>query len=481
MVTGSEGTDEGSGQRTAHGGGGGQAGGPGGMGREPGGKRGAGGPRADGAQGGAGGVGSASGSAGRRPAAGAGATAGIAAGGGLLIGGLIAVAFNLRVAITSLPPVYPELSSAAGYSTASLSVLAAVPVLSFAAFSGVAPALARRLGDERVIGLALLLLAAGLGLRAAAPGVLLFPGTIVASCAIALMNVLLPSLVKRRRPDLAGLFIGMYMTSLTIGAVVAAAAAVPLFNAAGGGNAAVRVTLGIWAVPALLAALVWLPQLRFRTAAPPGGGRGGVLAISRHALGWQVTMFMGLQSLSYYATLSWFPTMLRDHGISAGAAGNLLAVMNVGNAAMGLLVPVLAQRSRDQRGLSVVAVALIMIGLVGSAFGPNQTAVVFVSVLGLGQGSAFSLAVYLFAARAADSHTAAALSGFAQSIGYLIAVAGPLLLGLLRDATGGWTVPIGVLLAIAAGQLVAGLLAGRARVIGPPDEQAAPAASPAAG
>ena len=403
----------------------------------------------------------------------------MAAGSGLLIGGLLSVAFNLRLAITSLPPIFPELSSAAGYSTASLSVLAAVPVLGFAAFSGVAPALARRIGDERVIGLSLVVLAVGLGMRAAAPGVLLFPGTIVASCAIAFANVLLPSLVKRRRPDLAGLFIGLYMTSLTIGAVVAAATAVPLFDAGGGGLTSVRLTLGIWAVPALLAALIWLPQLRFRTAPPPAEDRRGVFAMARHALAWQVTAFMGLQSLSYYATLSWFPTMLRDHGISAGAAGNLLAVMNVGNALMGLLVPVVAQRSKDQRLLSVIAVLLIVTGLVGSAFGPNVTAVVFVSVLGLGQGSAFSLSVFLFAARAADSHTAAALSGFAQSIGYLIAAAGPLLLGLLHDTTGGWTVPISVLLVVALGQLVSGLLAGRNRTIGPPGEPTSPAAAAA--
>ncbi len=102
----------------------------------------------------------------------------------------------------------------------------------------------------------------------------------------------------------------------------------------------------------------------------------------------------------------------------------------------------------------------------------------FVGVLGLGQGSAFSLAVFLFAARAADSHTAAALSGFAQSGGYLIAAAGPLLLGLLHEATGGWTVPIAVLLVVAAGQLVAGLLAGRNRTIGPPGPAARPPCRP---
>ena len=412
-----------------------------------------------------------------RPGSGPGAV-GLAAGTGLLIGGLIAVAFNLRAAITGLPPVYPELSATAGYSTAVESVLAAVPVLCFAAFSGVAPALARRLGDERVVGMALILLAGGLAMRAAAPGALLFPGTIVASSAIALMNVLLPSLVKRRRPDMAGLLIGLYLVSLTGGAVLASAIAVPLFSVAGGGGIAVRVTLGIWALPALLAAVVWLPQLRFRTVPAAAAARGGVLAMARHGLAWQVTAFMGLQSLSYYATLAWFPTMLRDHGIGAATAGNLLALMNLGNAVTGLVVPVLAQRARDQRLIATVAVVAIMTGLAGSAFGPNSTAIGFVAILGLGQGSAFSLAVFLFAARAADASTAAALSGFAQGVGYLVAVSGPLLLGLLESATGGWTVPVLVLLGVALGQLVSGLLAGRAITIGASGSPAAAAVGP---
>jgi MFS transporter, CP family, cyanate transporter len=414
------------------------------------------------------------GRAGPRQAANGAPAAGLAAGSGLLIGGLIAVAFNLRGAITGLPPVYPELATTAGYSTAAESVLAAVPVLCFAAFSGVAPALARRLGDERVIGLSLVLLAGGLAMRSAAPTALLFPGTIVASSAIALMNVLLPSLVKRRRPDMAGLLIGLYLLSLTVGAVLAAAVAVPLFNAVGGGSGAVKITLGIWALPALVAAFVWLPQLRFaaapgRSAGPPAHSVPGhsVRAMAKNALAWQVTAFMGLQSLSYYATLSWFPTMLRDHGIGAAAAGNLLALMNVGNAVTGLAVPVLAQRARDQRLIAAISCLVIMIGLAGSAFGPNSTAVVFVCLLGLGQGGAFSLAVFLFAARAADAPTAAALSGFAQGIGYLIAVTGPLLFGLLESATGGWAVPVWVLMGVAVGQLISGVMAGRAITIGP--------------
>ena len=162
----------------------------------------------------------------------------------------------MRAAITSLPPVYPEFTLAAGWSTATEAALAAVPVLGFAVFSGAAPLLARKVGEERVLGLALVLLAAGLGLRSAAPGLLLFPGTVLASCAIALVNVLLPSLIKRRRPDLAGLLIGLYLMMLTAGAVLGAAIAVPVFAAAGGpasggSGLAVRVTLGMWALPAL--------------------------------------------------------------------------------------------------------------------------------------------------------------------------------------------------------------------------------------
>jgi len=402
----------------------------------------------------------------------------VAASGALLIGGILAVSFNMRAAITSLPPVFPELTSAAGWSTATEAALAAVPVLSFAVFSGAAPLLARKLGEERVLGLALVLVVAGLGLRCAAPGVMLFPGTVLASCAIALVNVLLPSLIKRRRPDLAGLLIGLYLMMLTAGAVLGAAIAVPVFvaaggSASGGSGLAVRVTLVMWALPALAAALIWLPQLRFRTVPAPGEGR-GVLAMGKFALAWQVMAFMGLQSLSYYAALSWFPTMFRDNGINAGAAGNLLAVMNAGNMISGLIVPLLAHRVRDQRGLAAAAVMLVTAGLVGCAFGPNATIVIFVCLLGLGQGSAFGLSVYLFTARAADGHTAAALSGFAQGGGYLIASAGPLLIGFVHSATRSWTIPVLVLLGLAGGQLAFGLLAGRAKTIAASGSQPQP-------
>jgi len=418
----------------------------------------------------------------------------------LLTAGIIVLAINMRAAITSLPPIFPELHGALHLSAASQSVLAAIPVLCFGLFSGIAAPLSRAFGEERVLGVALVLLAAGLVLRGAAPSALLLPGTVVAGSAIALMNVLLPSLVKRRRPERAGLLIGLYLMSLSAGAIVASLIAVPVYQAAGG-SAAVRLSLGMWALPALIAAAVWLPQLRYRTepglvepavaepaAAEPVAGEAGAArsgaggseaggsqagggagrrrsVLARTPLAWQVTAFMGLQSLTYYATLSWFPTIFRDRGLSAVHAGTLLAVMNLGNAVAALLIPVLAHRRPDQRLLALVAMICTGAGLAGAAFGPLGTATPFVFLLGLGQGASLGLAIFYTMARSPDPVTAASLSAFAQSIGYLLASLGPLLLGLLHTATGGWNVPVWVLLGIVVLQLVSGWLAGRARTV----------------
>jgi len=408
----------------------------------------------------------------------------------LLTAGIIVLALNMRAAITSLPPLFPELHGALHLSAAGQSVLAAIPVLCFGLFSGLGAPLSRRFGEEPVLGVALVLLAAGLLLRGAAPSVLLLPGTVLAGAAIALLNVLLPSLVKRRRPERAGLLIGLYLMALSTGAIAASLIAVPVYQAAGGSTGAVRLTLGMWAVPALIAAAVWLPQLRYRTqpaaiepgaiepgmaeaeislpeAAPdrPEAARRQRSMLARTPLAWQVTAFMGLQSLTYYATLSWFPTIFRDRGVSAVHAGTLLAVMNLGNAVTALLIPVLAHRRPDQRLLAVISMVITAAGLAGAAFGPLGVSVPFVFLLGLGQGASLGLAIFYTMARAPDPVTAASLSAFAQSIGYLLATTGPLLLGFLHTATGGWNVPVWVLLGIVALQLVSGWLAGRARTV----------------
>jgi CP family cyanate transporter-like MFS transporter len=197
-----------------------------------------------------------------------------------------------------------------------------------------------------------------------------------------------------------------------------------------------------------------------------GAGR-GQFVLARCALAWQVTAFLGLQSLSYYAALSWFPTMFQDRGATAVHAGALLAIMNLGNGVTALLVPVLAHRRPDQRRLAAFWMIVTGIGLAGSAFAPLGAAAAFIFVLGLGQGASLGLGIFYTVARAPDPVSSASLSAFAQSLGYLLAAAGPLLLGFLRTATGGWRIPVGVLLGVVALQLVTGWLAGRDRTVSP--------------
>ncbi len=406
----------------------------------------------------------------------------------LLAVAVAAAGLNLRTAITSLPPLFPDLQTRLHLSPAALSLLAATPVICFGVVSAFAAWLNRRYGEEAILLVALVLLTAGLLLRGAAPGIMLFPGTALAASAIAVLNVLLSSMVKRRWPERAGLLIGIYLTALSVGAILSSLLSVPLYRSSGG---SVRLALGLWAAPAALAVLLWLPQLGYRAvgtesaAAGTGPAAAGVTApasalalpsikVYRYPLAWQVTGFMGLQSLLYYAALSWLPTIFQDRGDSAVTAGNLLALMGVGNLVTSLIVPVLAHRRPSQRGLVVPSLIGTAAGLAGSLWAPLSTAPFWVLVLGVSQGSCLGLAIFFMMARAPNAGVAASLSAFAQSVGYLAASAGPLEVGLLHTATGSWNIPVILLLVLCAAELATGVLAGRPLVLPAATGQPAP-------
>jgi CP family cyanate transporter-like MFS transporter len=396
----------------------------------------------------------------------------------LLVIAVTAAGFNLRTAIASLPPLFPDLQARLNLSSAELSLLAATPVICFGAAAAFAAWLNRRFGEEVILLVALGVLTAGLLLRGAAPSIMLFPGTILAASAIAILNVLLSSMIKRRSPERAGVLIGTYLTALCVGAIIASLLSVPLYNSSGG---SVRLALGLWAGPAALATLLWLPQLRYRAAGvaravsisglTPAPAR---IKVYRYALAWQVMAFMGLQSLLYYAALSWLPTIFQDRGTSAVTAGNLLALMAVGNLIGALTVPVLAHRAPDQRALVVPSMTAMGVGLAGSLWAPLGGAWLWVLVLGIGQGACLALAIFFMVARAPDPGVAASLSAFAQSAGYLVASAGPLELGLLHSATGSWNIPVALLLVLCGGGLVVGMFAARPLVLTLPGNQPSP-------
>jgi MFS transporter, CP family, cyanate transporter len=383
----------------------------------------------------------------------------------LLVVGIVLLAVNLRPALTGLTPLIGQIRADTGISYGVAGLLTALPLLAMGLLSPIASLLAHRFGMERLLLASMLVLAAGILLRSAGAVTALFLGTAVLGAAIAIGNVLLPGLVKREFPERVGLMTSTYSTALAVSAAIAAGASFPLADQVGIGW---RASLGSWALLALVAAVAWLPQMRSARPAnaSPAGSR-GVNGPWRSALAWQVTLFMGLQSLGYYVVLTWLPEILQEEaGISASLAGWMLALAQAVGIASIFLAPVLAGLRPSQHGVVVVAVALTGAGALGLLVAAETATALWVVLLGLGQGACFSLALTFFALRAPDSEHAAALSGMAQSVGYLLAAVGPFLFGLLRDTTHAWTVPLALLFAVAACLLLTGLGAARDAHVG---------------
>ena len=388
----------------------------------------------------------------------------------LLVVGIVLLAANMRSALTSVAPLIGQIRMDTGISHGVAGLLLTLPLLAFGVLSPVVPQLARRFGMERMMFASLLLLAAGIVVRSAGTVAVLFLGTAVLGAAIVVCNVLLPALVKREFPQRVGLMTSVYTTALGISGALAAGVSVPLAQVTGMGW---RGSLALWALPALIAAVAWLPHLR-RSDQPENAStqtsQGGS-SMWRSALAWQVTLFMGLQSLAYYVTLTWLPEILQEDGMSATRAGWMLGVSQAVAIVTIFFAPVIASRRPSQQGVVAVAVSLSCAGTLGLLVAGSTASVLWVVLLGLGQGACFSLALTFFALRAPDSQHAATLSGMAQTFGYLLAAAGPFLFGVLRDATNAWTVPLALLLAITVCLLIAGLGAGRdAYVVAPPPE-----------
>ncbi len=375
----------------------------------------------------------------------------------LVVVGIVVLGFNLRPAAVSVGPVLDEITAGLSMSPTTAGVLTTLPVLAFALFGALAPWLAKLVGLHRVTLLSLVAVVAGLTLRSRTDHVQLFLlFSLLGLAGMAAANVLLPSLVKLHFPDRVGLMTSVYTTALALGLTLASVLTVPVSHQLG----TWRWGLFTWAVTAAVAALPWVLLVR-HDRSPEGADRGiSLRQVARTRLGWGMALFFGFQSLQAYSVFGWFAKVYRDAGFSAGTAGLLLGVITAMSIPLSFWLPAWAARMERQTWLIAVLVACYPVGYVGLMVAPVAGAWLWAVLVGVA-ASVFPVVLTLIGLRARTSAGTAALSGFTQSVGYLIAAVGPFGMGLLYELTGGWTVPLGALTLLVIPQLVAGLSVSR--------------------
>ncbi len=383
----------------------------------------------------------------------------------MITAAVVALALNLRPAVNGLGAVTPELRAATGLSGAAVGVLLALPTLSFALLGLPAASIAARWGTNRTVAIALAAMVVGQLLRSVVPGVpALFVGSAVALAGIAVGNVLMPGIVRLYFPDRIVLMTAVYTTALSAGGAVAAGVTLPIEHAAGG---TWRFGLGLWSVTAAIALAPWLAMRSPRPAAGAGVRNQpaliGIRRLARTRLGWVMVGFFGTQALQAYVMFGWLPEILTTAGTTDTVAALYVSLLALIGVLIAAIVPPLLAHVR------VVAVIVTMAscyvaGYVGLILAAGSATWLWTVLVGIGTG-AFPVALTLIGMRARTSGGTLALSGFTQSFGYLLASVGPVLFGLVHDVSGGWTVPLLMLIGLALVHLTFGLAAARTRYI----------------
>lgn len=386
----------------------------------------------------------------------------------VLVAGIIVVAFNLRPGITSVGPVIRFIRDDISISNGTAGLLTSLPLIAFAVISPLVPNLARKFTKEKALIIGLSLIIIGILVRSMAVFVLLLAGTFIVGVGIAICNVLLPSIIKDRFPLKVALMTSFYTTAMNIFAASASGLTHPF---AAGLNLGWQVALLVWAIPALLAVVVWIfilnkftqPQEKIKLSSRTvfSGNR-----MWKSPLAWIVAIFMGLHSIVFYVTVSWLPEILHDYGMSMETAGWLLSLTQIVGVPASFVLPLLADKMQKQSVIACSVGVSALLGYSGLLFG-NSWGVMLISLLliGITLGGGFALALTFIGLRSKDAEQATELSGMAQSFGYLLAAVGPFAIGFIYDLTASWTAALVILIVVGILICVFGYQVGKDRFV----------------
>lgn len=380
----------------------------------------------------------------------------------LLIIGVILVGANLRVPLTSAGALVSFIRDDFGISNALAGAITTLPLIAFALLSPFAPKLAGKFGMERTIGISLVLLFAGILIRSAGGIELLFFGTLLIGLAIAIGNVLMPGIVKMNFPLQIGLMTGLYAIVMNVFGALGSGLSIPI---ASSGNFGWTGSLLVWGVLTLVTIVIWLSQLKKSRPPENSSVQATSGSLMRSSLAWKITLFMGAQSLIFYTLITWLPTILTANGYDIHLAGWGVFIFQFASIPFTFIIPVIADKMKNQVLIALAASGMIIVGILGLLAGLTQLTLLWIVLLGMGNGSAFSLSMMFFTLRTKDGYQAAELSGMAQSFGYLLAAFGPVLVGGLQDITGSWTLPLLLVTLAAAVMLITGIAAGKNRQV----------------
>jgi MFS transporter, CP family, cyanate transporter len=367
------------------------------------------------------------------------------------VAALFLVALALRPQIIGVGPLIPEIQDELGVSHTIAGLLGTIPVLCMGLFAPVAAYVAGGIGRRAAIGLSVGLIAVGGILRVTvADTAVLIALTLPIGIGIAVAGTLMPSAVKERLAHRPAFATGIYATGIQLGAALSAALAVPLADLHGGW----RFALAVFSVAAALSAAAWFaltereerPRVRVRPPAMPLHSR----------TAWAVSLVFAMIAVCFFGLSAWLPDAYVEHGWSAGSAGALLALVQAVTVPTGLTVPWLADRWGSRRFYLASAAAVQMLGLLGVQFWPDA-GWLWAVLLGVGIGTLFPLAMTLPLDLSRDAAQAGAVTGMMLGVGYTITGLAPLVLGLVRDATGSFSTSLWLIVAIQACLLVSSL------------------------
>lgn len=381
--------------------------------------------------------------------------------------GILLIGANLRIPISMIPPMLPELKAAIGLQPALAGLLTTIPLIMFALASPIMGHLGGKHSNERVLLVALVILTVGSYLRVLPSVAALIGGTICVGIGIAGGNVLLPAIIKDQFSNSVAAKTTMYTSAQMLMAAFGTGTAGVLAKHSGPFSA-----MGIFSLIGVAGLLVWLlalPGMRQSSAKVAGSDAATTptRSVWRSPLAWVIMIFFGMQSILYYTLMTWLPSLWEAAGFSVTAAGSLTTVFMLGGLPASLLVPSIAER---RHGLSILNAAVFggfFIGAASLLLGSTNYAFNFIMALlmGLASGASFSLAVVFFQKRTDHAADTARLSGMAQAGGYVLAAIGPVGIGIVEQATHSWNLLIYLTLLITLLIGIAGVLVIRKRSI----------------